>query len=102
MELSNNNLMEVIKMVQEKLMEYVEYGLDICIQLHFSDKTTVRNTVVIDEFQISESGLYIVAGWEQINCPYDLTEINYIKDDNSLHIKFINGNEIYLNPDDAI
>ena len=97
MALVKNNLIEAIDMVQNKLMEYVEKEREICIHVHDDSKTT-RNTIVIDDFRVSEKELYIAAGWYEVNIKNELTEVKYIEED-SLYIKFINGDEIYLDHD---
>ena len=101
MALVESNLIKAIDMVQNKLMGYVEEGIDLCIHLHSNDKST-RNVIVIDEFKISENKLSIVAGWYEINIKNELAEVKYIEEDNSLYIQFSNGDEIYLDPVEAI
>ena len=87
---------ELLAIAQEKIIDYIENERYVYVHCHGNDGT-VRHTVLIDEFELSDKGFYLVSGTFQLNIESDLTAIQYIKEEDSLYIKFLSGKEIYLN-----
>ena len=85
----------MINVVEEKLSEFVEYNKEISVHLHGKDMS-VRDTFIIDNFKINENGLSIISDWFELNEECEIVKLELVDEENSLYIKFINGDEIFI------
>lgn len=85
----------MINVAEEKLSEFVEYNKEISVHLHGKDMS-VRDTFIIDNFKINENGLSIISDWFELNEECEIVKLELVDEENSLYIKFINGDEIFI------
>ena len=93
----NSKLINSIEKIKTVIEEYIENKMEVCIHLHGKDKT-IRNLVIINQLNIDEEVLHIEAGNYEVQIESSLEDLKYIEDENSVYIRFINSDEIYLEP----
>lgn len=100
MVLIKENITEAATMLENLLMNCVENENIVNIHANING-STIRYSSTIEEFSIEEDEFYIVCGWFELDIQKNITQINYNKEENSVHILYPGG-EIYLdiNEDD--
>lgn len=81
--------------LEEHLMTYLENGSDISIHYHHN-KTVISESIVLDRFEVSVSGLYLEGGWYQCGVESTITNVEYIEDEDSIYIEFEDGTEMNI------
>ena len=94
MELVNRNCTELL-MLEEKLMSCVDSKADVGIHYH-NNEGIIRASIVLDGYKIEDAGLYLTGGWFSLNVGSTIVNVEYEEDENSVHIKFENGAELYV------
>lgn len=94
MVLVNENLNTAITMLDELLTDCIYEGTNININGNVNN-FIVRNTVQIEEYSFEPDEFYLVGGWFELDIKENILEIDYNKDENSVHIVFACG-ELYL------
>lgn len=94
MVLIKENMEKAMTMLKNLLMNYVDK--ETIINIHGNmNGITVRYSSKLEEFSVEQDGIYLVCGWFELNIEKNITCIDYSEEENSIHIKFFDG-ELYL------
>lgn len=94
MVLIKENITEAITMLEDLLMSYVENETVVCIHGKVNG-FTVRYSSKLDEFHFDYNEICLICGWFEVYNNSIITEIDYNKEENSVHIVFEDG-ELFI------
>ena len=94
MKLVNRNCAELL-MLEEKLMSCVDNKTDVSIHYH-NNEETIRVSVVLDNYKIENDSLYLTGGWFSLNMGSTIVNVECEEEEDSVHIEFENGAELYV------
>lgn len=98
MALIKENITNAIALLENLLINCVER--ETVVRIHGNvNEFTVRYSSVLEDFHIEYDELCLICGWFQVDIKKNIMEINYDKEENSVHIIFTDG-ELYLDFDD--
>lgn len=95
MEVINKDIKQCIALLSDKIVKYLGGDKNVDVHIHINDMI-IRNSITLDEFEISESKIHILAGWFHLDIQNTITNIEYVDFENSVYIEFDNGIEMNI------
>ena len=81
--------------LEEKLVSFLSNGTDIGVHYRYND-VTIRESITLDHFEISEKGLYLIGDWFQIYIESEISDVLYDENEDVVYIHFVNGSEMNI------
>lgn len=82
-------------LLEKKLMAFVADRTDIGIHYRCND-TIIRESLVLDNYVVSETTLHLFGDWFQITVKNKITNVLFDEDEDVIYVEFSDGTEINI------